>query len=155
MTSSADLKKPIDLDLHCMLRQGISGFCRTRVKIKTAGLVATSLDLDLMPHSAISDLGLLYLLTSCPNNEGKYGLTTETYLYHEKSVLLAYVSSSQPQSEMLHLFSTENNLFVPLFYAPIFNEFGGTYRFWVIQLEGHVAFGSFVHLSCLLLSKIS
>ena len=29
-----DLKKPTDLDLHCLQRQGISGFSRTRVKIK-------------------------------------------------------------------------------------------------------------------------
>ena len=27
------LKKPTDLDLHCLQRQGISGFSRTRVKI--------------------------------------------------------------------------------------------------------------------------
>ena len=26
------LQKPTDLDLHCLQRQGISGFCRTRVK---------------------------------------------------------------------------------------------------------------------------
>ena len=28
------LKKPTDLDLHCLQRQGISGFSRTRVKLK-------------------------------------------------------------------------------------------------------------------------
>ena len=27
------LKKPTDLDLHCLQKQGISGFSRTRVKI--------------------------------------------------------------------------------------------------------------------------
>ena len=27
------LQKPTDLDLHCLQRQGISGFSRTRVKI--------------------------------------------------------------------------------------------------------------------------
>ena len=27
------LKKPADLDLHCLQRQGISGFSRTRVKV--------------------------------------------------------------------------------------------------------------------------
>ena len=37
MTNSADpdqlaSKKPTDLDLHCLQRQGISGFSRTRVK---------------------------------------------------------------------------------------------------------------------------
>ena len=29
------LKKPSDLDLHCLQRQGISGFSRTRVKVVT------------------------------------------------------------------------------------------------------------------------
>ena len=28
------LKKPTDLDLHCLQRQGISGFSRTRVKMR-------------------------------------------------------------------------------------------------------------------------
>ena len=35
MTNSADpnqLASPTDLDLHCLQRQGISGFSRTRVK---------------------------------------------------------------------------------------------------------------------------
>ena len=33
MTNSADPdQKPTDLDLHCLQRQGISGFSRTRVK---------------------------------------------------------------------------------------------------------------------------
>ena len=27
------LQKPIDLDLHCLQRRGISGFSRTRVKV--------------------------------------------------------------------------------------------------------------------------
>ena len=27
------LQKPIDLDLHCLQRQGMSGYSRTRVKI--------------------------------------------------------------------------------------------------------------------------
>ena len=31
------LQKPADLDLHCLQRQGISGFSRTRVKIELAG----------------------------------------------------------------------------------------------------------------------
>ena len=30
------LKKPTDLDLHCLQRQGISGFSRTRVNINPA-----------------------------------------------------------------------------------------------------------------------
>ena len=36
MANSADpdLKKPTDLDLHCLQRQGKSGFSRTRVKRK-------------------------------------------------------------------------------------------------------------------------
>ena len=37
MTNSADpdqLKKPTDLDLHCLQRQGISGFSRTRVNLQ-------------------------------------------------------------------------------------------------------------------------
>ena len=29
------LQKPTDLDLHCLQRQCISGFCRTRVKVNT------------------------------------------------------------------------------------------------------------------------
>ena len=34
MANSADPdQKPTDLDLHCMQRQGISGFSRTRVNI--------------------------------------------------------------------------------------------------------------------------
>ena len=32
MANSADLQKPTDLDLHCLQRQVISGFSRTRVK---------------------------------------------------------------------------------------------------------------------------
>ena len=32
-SSGANLKKPTDLDLHCLQRQGISGFSRTRVNI--------------------------------------------------------------------------------------------------------------------------
>ena len=41
MTNNADtdqfpsLQKPTDLDLHCLQRQGISGFSRTRVRIST------------------------------------------------------------------------------------------------------------------------
>ena len=34
MANSADPEKPTDLDLHCLQRQGISGFSRTRVKKK-------------------------------------------------------------------------------------------------------------------------
>ena len=40
MANSADqdlLKKPTDLDLHCLQRQGISGFSRTRVNKKPFG----------------------------------------------------------------------------------------------------------------------
>ena len=33
MTNSTDLKKPTDLDLHCLQRQGISGTSRTRVNV--------------------------------------------------------------------------------------------------------------------------
>ena len=29
------LQKPTDLNLHCLLRQGISGFSRTRIKLST------------------------------------------------------------------------------------------------------------------------
>ena len=36
MTNSADLDWPIDLDLQCLQRQGISGFSRTRVKANMA-----------------------------------------------------------------------------------------------------------------------
>ena len=33
MANSADpVKKPTDLDLHCLQRHGISGFSRTRIK---------------------------------------------------------------------------------------------------------------------------
>ena len=32
MTNSADPEKPTDLDLHCLQRQCISGFSRTRLK---------------------------------------------------------------------------------------------------------------------------
>ena len=32
MANSADLQKPTDLDLHCLQRQGKSGFSMTRVK---------------------------------------------------------------------------------------------------------------------------
>ena len=40
MANSADpdqlaSKKPTDLDLHCLQRQGIYGFSRTRVKIQS------------------------------------------------------------------------------------------------------------------------
>ena len=42
MTNSADpdqfLQKPTDLDLHCLQRQDISGFSRTRVKVKSYGI---------------------------------------------------------------------------------------------------------------------
>ena len=54
MTNSADpdqlaseswlLKKPTDLDLHCLQRKGISGFKRTRVE--TSRLVLAALLLD-------------------------------------------------------------------------------------------------------------
>ena len=30
------LQKPTDLDLHCLQRQGVSGFSRTRVKIMSS-----------------------------------------------------------------------------------------------------------------------
>ena len=38
MANSADLdqlafQRPTDMDLHCLQRQGISGFSRTRVKV--------------------------------------------------------------------------------------------------------------------------
>ena len=33
------LQKPTDLGLHCLKRQGISGFSRTRVKIQIANNV--------------------------------------------------------------------------------------------------------------------
>ena len=42
MANSADLDQlassEADLDLHCLQRQGISGFSRTRVNIKTTNL---------------------------------------------------------------------------------------------------------------------
>ena len=50
------LQKPTDLDLHCLQRQSISGFSRTRVKI--ARWVANSEDPDETPHSVVSHLGL-------------------------------------------------------------------------------------------------
>ena len=34
LASSGLLQKPTDLDLHCLQRQGISGFSRKRVNIK-------------------------------------------------------------------------------------------------------------------------
>ena len=33
MGNSADPEKPSDLDLHCLQRQDISGFSRTKVKL--------------------------------------------------------------------------------------------------------------------------
>ena len=39
MANSADpdqLEKPTDLDLHCLQRQGLSGFSKTRVKFSNA-----------------------------------------------------------------------------------------------------------------------
>ena len=38
------LKKPTDLDLHCLQRQGISGFSRTRVKLTMEPVLMAQLD---------------------------------------------------------------------------------------------------------------
>ena len=55
MANSADpeswLLQPTDLDLHCLQRQGISGFSRTRVNavllfLKILGGMANSVDPD-------------------------------------------------------------------------------------------------------------
>ena len=67
------LQKPTDLDLHCLQRQGISGFSRTKFKtyytkdkictnpfyfrltcLNTAAWVANSVDPDQMPSSVLS-----------------------------------------------------------------------------------------------------
>ena len=71
------LQKPTDLDLHCLQRQGISGFSRTRVKsillpvavFKIAGRVAeNSKDPDQTTHSTAFDLGLHCMLRFvCPS----------------------------------------------------------------------------------------
>ena len=46
--------------------------------LKIAGLVANSVDLDEMPHSAASHQGLHCLLRPvCPNIYGNYGIQTE------------------------------------------------------------------------------
>ena len=37
-----DKKKPTDLDLHCLQRQGISGFSRTRLNLKSKNGKATN-----------------------------------------------------------------------------------------------------------------
>ena len=77
------LQKPTDLDLHCLQRQDISGFSRTRVNVMdfhlaswvklsagilkyivyfpgklASGIVVISVVPDQMPHSVASDLGL-------------------------------------------------------------------------------------------------
>ena len=78
MTNSADPDQlPIDLNLHCLQRLGISRFSKTRINSKEtqnyksvfslcrvlineiAGM-ANSVDPDQMSHSATSDLGLHY-----------------------------------------------------------------------------------------------
>ena len=70
------LQKPTDLDLHCLQRQGISGFSRTRVKlIGNPVFKAHCVDPDQMPHSAESDLGLhclpMHLLWDAKQESGK------------------------------------------------------------------------------------
>ena len=54
------LQKPNDLDLHCLLRQGMS--CSAREGLKLLDLFANSVDSDQMSHSVASDLGLHCLL---------------------------------------------------------------------------------------------
>ena len=43
--ASSEAKKPTDLDLHCLQRQGISGFSRTRDKIIIASCLESLLSL--------------------------------------------------------------------------------------------------------------
>ena len=50
------LQKPTDLDLHCLQRQGISGFSRTRVKAN----IHTSFELLCTKNSLRSDNGKIY-----------------------------------------------------------------------------------------------
>ena len=46
------LKKPTDLDLHCLQRHGISGFSRTRVKFKWTKT-------EIISHTKIGSMALL------------------------------------------------------------------------------------------------
>ena len=60
------LQKPTDLDLHCLQRQGISGFSRNSVNLclNYFWMKANILDPDQVPHSVASHLGLHCLLRS-------------------------------------------------------------------------------------------
>ena len=47
------LRKPTDLDLHCLQRQGISGFSRTRVKSKLQMRLGSQIIVLLFLHENI------------------------------------------------------------------------------------------------------
>ena len=58
------LKKPTDLDLHCLQRQGISGLSRTRVKIG-AYKIGSTLQWVSGMHSRIKNHGRVIHLMQC------------------------------------------------------------------------------------------
>ena len=84
------LQKPTDLDLHCLQRQCISRFSRTRVRMPLLLHVAktmlakwqTVVDPDQMSQSAASELGLHHLLMPVSSStKGYYGIFSSFLAY--------------------------------------------------------------------------
>ena len=68
------LKKPTDLDLHCLQSQGISGFSRTRVNIPARARILAAYFTEVkirLKKLAFSDVLLTCIFKTAPN------LTTE------------------------------------------------------------------------------
>ena len=72
MTNSADpdQQKPTDLDLHCLQRQSISGFRRTRVNLHFAWWVKISADICLfvLVLRPSKPNGVMLSVVSLPNH---------------------------------------------------------------------------------------
>ena len=90
MANSADPDKPTDLDLHCLRRQGISGFSRTRFKIplslQNKIAFSHSTVTTLLANSADAKLMILLLYLTFTNNA--YLLLHETIAWNVVSYFL-------------------------------------------------------------------
>ena len=96
MANSADpdswLQKPTDLDLHCLQRQGISGFSRTRVK--TLVPEHSPVRVYILPSKLLYHKRSAYALTS-PHMYTSTSLTS-VYTFRSASLTGLHICKSTP-----------------------------------------------------------
>ena len=128
------LKKPTDLDLHCLQRQGISGFIRTRVKYFKQHYVCTQIKICLnqIDKVLVFNLKVLHHVIYFLISTRKYVqvLITSAFLRHFEHVQTIYI-----------FWEKQKMLFISIQKYWYFSYFStktyvvGTYRKWLGEIR--------------------